>query len=71
MNNAGTAIPKMFEEATLEELDRVIDINIRGTFVATQAALNRTADVSHCPLLTIGHSSGCARRDGSMSDLSP
>src|ERR1700676_5092825 len=30
VNNAGTAIPKPFEEATLEEMDRVIDINIRG-----------------------------------------
>jgi 3-oxoacyl-[acyl-carrier protein] reductase len=39
VNNAGTAIPKRFEETTLEELDRLIDINIRGTFVATQAAL--------------------------------
>jgi 3-oxoacyl-[acyl-carrier protein] reductase len=39
VNNAGTAIPKRFEETTLEELDRVIDINVRGTFVATQAAL--------------------------------
>jgi 3-oxoacyl-[acyl-carrier protein] reductase len=39
VNNAGTAIPRKFEEATLEELDRVIAINIRGTFVATQAAL--------------------------------
>jgi 3-oxoacyl-[acyl-carrier protein] reductase len=39
VNNAGTAIPKRFEEATLQELDRVIDINVRGTFVATQAAL--------------------------------
>ena len=39
MNNAGTAIPKRFEDTTLEELDRVIDINIRGAFVATQAAL--------------------------------
>jgi 3-oxoacyl-[acyl-carrier protein] reductase len=39
VNNAGTAIPKRFEEATLEELDRVIDINVRGVFVATQAAL--------------------------------
>src|SRR5271155_4911515 len=28
VNNAGTAIPKKFEEATLEELDRVIDIKI-------------------------------------------
>jgi len=39
VNNAGTAIPKTFEEATLEEMDRVIDINVRGVFVATQAAL--------------------------------
>jgi 3-oxoacyl-[acyl-carrier protein] reductase len=39
VNNAGTAIPKTFEETTLEELDRLIDINVRGTFVATQAAL--------------------------------
>jgi 3-oxoacyl-[acyl-carrier protein] reductase len=41
VNNAGTAIPKPFEEATLEEMDRVLDINVRGVFVATQAALKR------------------------------
>src|ERR1700744_2612829 len=35
VNNAGTAIPKPFEEATLDEMDRVIDINLRGVFVAT------------------------------------
>jgi len=39
VNNAGTAIPKTFEETTLEELDRVIDTNVRGTLVATLAAL--------------------------------
>jgi 3-oxoacyl-[acyl-carrier protein] reductase len=39
VNNAGTAIPNKFEDATLEDLDRVIDINIRGVFFATQAAL--------------------------------
>src|SRR5438094_8349204 len=39
VNNAGTAIPKPFEEATLEEMNRVIDVNIRGVYVATQAAL--------------------------------
>jgi 3-oxoacyl-[acyl-carrier protein] reductase len=39
VNNAGTAIPKPFEEATLEELDRVVDVNVRGVFIATQAAL--------------------------------
>jgi 3-oxoacyl-[acyl-carrier protein] reductase len=39
VNNAGTAVPKRFEETTLEELDRLIGINVRGVFVATQAAL--------------------------------
>ncbi len=39
VNNAGTAIPNKFEDATLEELDRVIDLNIRGLFFATHAAL--------------------------------
>jgi 3-oxoacyl-[acyl-carrier protein] reductase len=39
VNNAGTAIPKAFVETTLEEMDRVLDINVRGVFAATQAAL--------------------------------
>jgi 3-oxoacyl-[acyl-carrier protein] reductase len=44
VNNAGTAIPKPFLETTLEELDRVIDLNIRGAFIATQAALRQMED---------------------------
>jgi 3-oxoacyl-[acyl-carrier protein] reductase len=44
VNNAGTAIPNKFEDATLEELDRVIDINLRGTFITTQAALKHMND---------------------------
>ncbi|HXM33737.1 MAG TPA: SDR family NAD(P)-dependent oxidoreductase, partial [Pyrinomonadaceae bacterium] len=39
VNNAGTAIPKTFEETTLEDMDRMIDINVRGTLTATRAAL--------------------------------
>jgi 3-oxoacyl-[acyl-carrier protein] reductase len=44
VNNAGTAIPKPFAEATLEELDQVIDLNIRGTMIATHAALKHMKD---------------------------
>jgi 3-oxoacyl-[acyl-carrier protein] reductase len=44
VNNAGTAIPKPFEEATPEEMDRVIDLNLRGVFLATQAALKHMQD---------------------------
>jgi 3-oxoacyl-[acyl-carrier protein] reductase len=32
VNNAGTAIPKPFEETPIDEMDRVIDINVRGVF---------------------------------------
>src|SRR6202167_5787765 len=36
VNNAGTAIPKTFEETTQEEMDRVVAINVRGVFATTQ-----------------------------------
>ena len=52
VNNAGTAIPKTFEESTLEEMDRVIDINVRGVFVATKAALKHMKDGGR--IITIG-----------------
>ena len=56
VNNAGTAIPKTFEEATLEEMDRVIDINIRGVFVATHAALKHMPDGGR--IISIGSAVG-------------
>jgi 3-oxoacyl-[acyl-carrier protein] reductase len=39
VNNAGTAIPKLFEETTVEEFDHVLNLNVRGLFITTQAAL--------------------------------
>ena len=56
VNNAGTAIPKTFEETTLEEMDRVIDINVRGVFVATQAALKHMKSGGR--IISIGSSVG-------------
>jgi len=44
VNNAGTALPKRFEETSLEEMNLVIDINVRGTMIATQAALKHMSD---------------------------
>ncbi|MBB3655571.1 3-oxoacyl-[acyl-carrier protein] reductase [Rhizobium sp. BK650] len=52
VNNAGTAIPKPFEETTIEDMDRVIDINLRGVFIATQAALKHLPDGGR--IITIG-----------------
>jgi 3-oxoacyl-[acyl-carrier protein] reductase len=56
VNNAGTAIPKTFEETTLEEMDRVIDVNLRGVFVATQTALKHMKDGGR--IIMIGSSVG-------------
>src|ERR1700726_2153031 len=56
VNNAGTALPKPFEEATLEEMDRLIDINIRGVFVATQAALKHMKSGGR--IISIGSGAG-------------
>ena len=44
VNNAGTAIPKKFEETTLEEMDHMINLNFRGILVTTQAALKHMND---------------------------
>src|SRR5438128_1375798 len=39
VNNAGTVIPMHVAETTLADFDRVFAVNVRGVFVATQAAL--------------------------------
>jgi 3-oxoacyl-[acyl-carrier protein] reductase len=52
VNNAGTAIPKPFEETTLEEMDGMIGINLRGVLIATQAALRQMRDGGR--IITIG-----------------
>src|ERR1700726_209390 len=56
VNNAGTAIPKKFEETTLEEMDRMLDINVRGVFVTTQAALKHMNDGGR--IISIGSAVG-------------
>ena len=71
VNNAGTGFPKPFEEATLEELNRVIDINLRGVMVATQAAMKhmksggRIINIGSCVgerLMTPGLVTYCATK---------
>jgi 3-oxoacyl-[acyl-carrier protein] reductase len=52
VSNAGTAIPKPFEETTLEDIDLMIGINLRGVFIATQAALKQMQDGGR--IITIG-----------------
>lgn len=52
VNNAGTAIPKTFEQTTLEDIDHMINLNFRGVLVATQAALKHISQGGR--IITIG-----------------
>jgi 3-oxoacyl-[acyl-carrier protein] reductase len=52
VNNAGIGVFKPFEESSLEEMDAVINLNIRGVFVATQAALKHMKSGGR--IITIG-----------------
>jgi 3-oxoacyl-[acyl-carrier protein] reductase len=56
VNNAGTAIPKKFEETTLEEIDHMFSLNVRGALVATQAALKHMKNGGR--IIMIGSSVG-------------
>src|ERR1700739_703071 len=56
VNNAGTALPQPLCEATLEEMDRVLAINVRGVYVATQAALRHMKSGGR--VITIGSAVG-------------
>jgi 3-oxoacyl-[acyl-carrier protein] reductase len=56
VNNAGTAIPKKFEETTLQEMDQMIALNLRGALVATQAALRHMKNGGR--IIMIGSSVG-------------
>jgi NAD(P)-dependent dehydrogenase (short-subunit alcohol dehydrogenase family) len=74
---AGTAIPKTFEETTLEEMNRVIDINVRGILATTQAALKHMKRGGRIISIGIGRGRACpgsgARsllgHEGSCKDL--
>ncbi|CDZ77482.1 Cyclic-di-GMP-binding biofilm dispersal mediator protein [Legionella massiliensis] len=52
VNNAGTAIPKPFEETSIEEINQVINLNFVGVLVATQVALKHLPSGGR--IITIG-----------------
>ncbi|OIW24362.1 NAD(P)-binding protein [Coniochaeta ligniaria NRRL 30616] len=43
VNNAGLAVNKPFEEQTLDDWDKLVNLNARGVFLLTQAALPHLA----------------------------
>jgi NAD(P)-dependent dehydrogenase (short-subunit alcohol dehydrogenase family) len=52
VNNAGIGVLAPIEQIQLEDVDRVLAVNVRGTFVATQAAARHLGDDGR--VITIG-----------------
>lgn len=56
VNNAGVLLPGSFAEQPLEEIDLQLDINVRGVFVITQAALKHIPNGGR--IITVGSNAG-------------
>lgn len=56
VNNAGVLFPGSFAEQPLEEIDLQLNINVRGVFVTTQAALKHIPDGGR--IITVGSNAG-------------
>ncbi|ARP80553.1 oxidoreductase [Bordetella genomosp. 8] len=56
VNNAGVLIAGAFAEHTLEEINLQLDVNVRGVFVTTQAALKYIPNGGR--IITIGSNAG-------------
>ncbi|WP_127125772.1 SDR family NAD(P)-dependent oxidoreductase [Georgenia sp. SYP-B2076] len=67
VNNAGVSSPVPFLEVTPEEWDRVVDINLRGTFLMSQAAARVMAANRLGRIVNI--SSTSAERGGAVYSL--
>ncbi|MFD8491991.1 3-oxoacyl-ACP reductase family protein [Amycolatopsis sp. NPDC059657] len=52
VNNAGVGFVGAFDETALDDVDRVLAVNVRGVFVATQAAARELRDGGR--VITIG-----------------
>lgn len=65
VNNAGIPHFGKISDATEEDFDRVFEVNTKGTFLVTKAALPRLADCGRI----INISSGASRRPGALFGL--
>jgi len=56
VNNAGVLVAGPFPDQSLEDMDLLLNVNVRGVFVTTQAALKHIPDGGR--IITIGSNAG-------------
>lgn len=58
VNNAGVSGESKFENLTIEEWDRVINVNLKGTFLCSQAVIRHMKDQSYGRIINISSMAG-------------
>ena len=53
INNAGTDVTAPFDDLTVEDWDRVIDVNLRGPALLTRAAMSKLRESGHGHVINI------------------
>ncbi|SMB80323.1 SDR family oxidoreductase [Deinococcus hopiensis] len=53
INNAGTDVTVAIDELSVEDIDRVLDVNLRGPFLLSRAVLPRMAKRGHGAIVNI------------------
>lgn len=62
VNSAGVLIKEGILDATQKTFQRIVDINIRGTFFGTQAAARRMVDRGRGSIINMGGVAGSRGR---------
>jgi cyclopentanol dehydrogenase len=70
VNNAGIVLGRTIEEMTVEEWDRLFDVNAKGVFLGTRASLGAMRDAGGGSIVNISSTAGLVGNDYNLAGYS-
>ncbi len=70
VNNAGIVLGRSIEEMTVEEWDRLFDVNAKGVFLGTRASLRAMRDAGGGSIVNISSTAGLVGNDYNLAGYS-
>ena len=70
VNNAGIVLGRSIEEMTVEEWDRLFDVNAKGVFLGTKASLGAMRDAGGGSIVNISSTAGLVGNDYNLAGYS-
>ena len=70
VNNAGIVLGRTIEEMTVEEWDRLFDVNAKGVFLGTKASLGAMRDAGGGSIVNISSTAGLVGNDYNLAGYS-